>query len=287
MVFWVLSPIADLLSPQFESFHGLFQSIGFPNDWRLYVVCAFMILTWFPLVWLLGVVQVLVARAFLAPSAKNLELRLAEATRMKIQTDQAETTSLRQIERDLHDGPQQALLRTGLDLATAERRLAEEDYAAVAELLAEARLRNEQTLSEIRRISRGFAPQILAERGLGEALNSLVATSPVPCDLQLSISSDARFSSTVEKTLYFATSEALANIIKHSGATKATISLSQEPDALVLQISDDGSDGAKFLPGHGLDGLRNRLQALGGTLRLDSQATTGTTLIATIPTSEG
>jgi signal transduction histidine kinase len=279
---WLAAPVLELASRHFDWIGGLGESLGWPMDWRTYTVCTMLIVSWFFIVALFGALQVRVTKLFLAPSQRTLEARLEQISAAKQQADRAETTSLRQIERDLHDGPQQALLRTGLDLTAAQRRLAEGKTDEANRLLTEAITRNQDTLAAIRRISRGFAPQVLSDQGLVEALNSLAAASTVPCELDSEVSSETRFSESIEKDLYFTASEALANIAKHSGASKCTISLQRVGSQLVLEVSDNGTGGAELLPGHGLDGLRSRIESVGGTLRLES--TVGTTLIATVPT---
>jgi signal transduction histidine kinase len=131
---------------------------------------------------------------------------------------------------------------------------------------------------------------VLNDRGLVDALTSLVALAAIPCDLQLKVACDARFGQQTEKTLYFTASEAMANITKHSGATRAEVVLEEvagDPGQLVLTVRDNGRDGAKVVPGHGLEGLRIRLEAVGGSLRLDSPDGSGTVLIAAVPLTEG
>jgi signal transduction histidine kinase len=148
--------------------------------------------------------------------------------------------------------------------------------------LAELRTRNDETLAEIRTLSRGFAPPILAEQGLRPAIASLAAAAPLPASLTTELAGP-RPSDEVERAIYFAVSEGLANAAKYSGATAAAITVRQSAAGISAEVTDNGGGGASLLPGHGLAGLSDRLASVGGTLSVTSPAGGGTTVRAEVP----
>lgn len=200
----------------------------------------------------------------------------------------AEDHSLRRLERDIHDGPQQRLVRLQFDLASAERAL-DNDPAAARALLEGARRQSHDTLEELRELSRGFAPPLLQDRGLAAALESLAARSTVPTGIRLSLG-DQRIAPEIERSAYFIVAELLANVAKHAHAATATVSASiRESDAgdrvLELTVFDDGVGGAVTADGHGLAGLVERVSGLRGEFSVTSPAG-GPTMVATrIPLS--
>jgi len=184
----------------------------------------------------------------------------------------AEDLGLRQLERDIHDGPQQGLLRIQFDLASAERALPPEDANARV-LLKSALQQSKDTLDELRTLSQGLAPPLLQDRGLAAAVSSLAARSAIPTEVTLDLAEGADLSK-VERSAYFITAELLANIAKHAEATTASVSLntSSERASTVLEIVviDNGRGGAHTVDGHGLAGLVDRVEGLRGTLTIDS-----------------
>ena len=224
----------------------------------------------------LALAQIGLTRFFLAPSRRAVAARLLAVEQAKTAGEQAESTNLSRIERDLHDGPQQSLIRTSMDLASLQRRLEAGDAAGASEILAEVRARNDETLADIRALSRGFAPPVLADKGLREAVYSLAATSPIPVSVSAELSGP-RLPEPIERAVYFAISESLANAVKHSGATCVEISLHQSESGLTAEIHDNGHGGAVPIPGHGLSGLQDRLSSVGGLLSVASSPS-GTTI---------
>ncbi|WP_244893318.1 sensor histidine kinase [Agreia bicolorata] len=200
----------------------------------------------------------------------------------------AEDHSLRRLERDIHDGPQQRLVRLQFDLASAERAL-DSDPAAARALLEGAREQSRETLEELRGLSRGFAPPLLQDRGLAAALESLAARSTVPTSIRLSLG-ESEIAPEVERSVYFIAAELLSNVAKHAAATTATVSAStRESDAgehvLELTVFDDGVGGAAEAADHGLAGLAERVSGLRGEFSITSPAG-GPTMVATrIPLS--
>ncbi|WP_024287780.1 sensor domain-containing protein [Cellulomonas sp. KRMCY2] len=196
----------------------------------------------------------------------------------------AEAQSLRRLERDIHDGPQQRLVRLGMDLSSAERTL-EDDPAAARELLAGARALAAETLTELRALSRGIAPPILADRGLAAALTAVAARSSVPTSVEVDLPAE-RPTPAIENAAYFVASEALANTAKHAAATSATVRVRYLPTGagvLRIEVHDDGRGGAALGKGHGLAGLADRVAGLGGTLDLVSPVGGPTSVVAELP----
>ncbi|WP_240606050.1 sensor histidine kinase [Planctomonas deserti] len=199
----------------------------------------------------------------------------------------AEDQSLRRLERDIHDGPQQRLVRLQMDLASAERRL-ETDPDGARRLLGEAMQQSRDTLEELRALSRGFAPPILQDRGLVAGLASLAATSAVPVRVSTDLDPAAALPPEIERNAYFVAAELLANVAKHSGATDSVLhsALRQSEDGgrwLDITVTDNGRGGAALVPGHGLAGLADRLRGLRGVLTVDSPAGGPSVLAAHIP----
>jgi signal transduction histidine kinase len=193
----------------------------------------------------------------------------------------AEAVALRRLERDIHDGPQQRLIRLGMDLARAQRQL-ERDPDTVRTTLGEAAGLAREALEELRALSRGIAPPVLADRGLAAALTALAARSPVPVELAVDLPAE-RLAPVTENTAYFVVSEALANVAKHSGARVSRVEVAPDGGRLRILVEDDGAGGAVLAPGHGLAGLADRLTAVDGVLTVDSPAGGPTRLTAQLP----
>ena len=189
----------------------------------------------------------------------------------------------RRIERDLHDGTQQRLVSLALVARAAEAELptgsqdVREKLAGIATGLGEA-------VEDLQELSRGIHPAILSDAGLGPALETLALRSPIP--VELDVRTKERFPEAVEVAAYFVASESLANAAKHSQASRITILLTSESDRLVLSVHDDGVGGADPGRGSGLTGLRDRVEALGGVLAIESASSAGTSLSATLPASD-
>ncbi len=213
---------------------------------------------------------------------RRLQQRVDSLTASRAAAVEAEAQSLRRIERDLHDGPQQRLVRLGMDLSVAERRLANDPDAARA-LLVEARTQTAEALAELRALSRGIAPPILADRGLAAALASVAARCTVRAELQVAVPAEPRLPASIEHAAYFVVAEALANASKHSQATNVHIRVAREGDALRVQVQDDGIGGAHPAKGHGLAGLMDRVAAVDGTLTVSSPPGGPTVVAATLP----
>jgi PAS domain S-box-containing protein len=204
--------------------------------------------------------------------ARNEELR---ASRARIIT--AADAARRKIERDLHDGAQQSLVLASLTLRQAQSRAAGTPAEA---LLGDACDQLAQGLAELRDLAHGIHPAVLSERGLAAALEALVSRSPVPVDLR---APGARAAPAVEAAIYFTVAEALTNVAKYARASVAAVTVEVHDATLVAEVTDDGIGGASPTLGSGLRGLADRLDAIGGTLTVDSPAGAGTTIRACAP----
>ncbi|QIX51240.1 ATP-binding protein [Rhodococcus sp. DMU1] len=208
----------------------------------------------------------------------DLQLRLDEVRRSRERIVAAGDIQRRRLERDLHDGAQQRLVAASLLLRRAQRAGEEAD---LRRLLADGAAELDTALTELRELARGVYPAVLTERGLAAALRSLAERAPVPVGIDDGL--PGRPSPPVELAAYLIGAEAVTNAGKHSGATAVRICLHRAGDALRMTIRDDGCGGARPTPGGGLDGLRDRTEALGGDLVLDSPEGRGTTVDVTLP----
>jgi signal transduction histidine kinase len=186
----------------------------------------------------------------------------------------------RQIERDLHDGIQQRLVTIGLELRATQAGDALQQ-AELEAVVARATDGLRSVFDELREISQGIHPAILSNGGLTPALNALRRRSAVP--VELTLNSGRRLPESVEVAAYYVVSEALTNAAKHAQASVVHVDLDTSDATLQLTIRDDGIGGALPSPGSGLLGLRDRIEALGGTLHLTSPAGNGTTLRIDVP----
>jgi signal transduction histidine kinase len=192
----------------------------------------------------------------------------------------AEATALRRLERDIHDGPQQRLVRIAVDLGRAQQQLVT-DPEAVRGTVDEALAQTREALDELRTLSRGIAPPILTDRGLPAALSALAARCTVA--VELDVPELTRASALAEQTAYFAAAEALTNVAKHSGATRCSVQAREAAGRLTLVVTDDGGGGAHLAKGHGLAGLADRLEAADGRLRVASPPGGPSTISAELP----
>lgn len=222
-----------------------------------------------------------VARGLLVDESSALRARVSQLTTSRTAAGDAETHTLRRLERDLHDGPQQRLVRLGMDISSAQRRLATDPEQA-QRLLDEAYQQTQEALSEIRQLSRGIAPPILAEQGLPAAITALAARNSVPTSVDVG---DVRLSDVAQNAAYFTVAEALTNMEKHSGASRCSVEIHPLGGVVVVVVTDNGVGGASLSRGHGLAGLADRLAGVDGTLTVTSPAGGPTQITATIPSS--
>lgn len=226
-------------------------------------------------------VNVMLARVLLGPSADAEhaeQVRRLETSRTAA-VDSAETER-RRIERDLHDGAQQRLVALAAGLGAAKAKI-EHDPDEGRRMLSDAHEEAKAALKEIRDLVRGIHPVILEDRGLDAALSAVVARSPVPVTLDVQVGK--RPLPTVESTAYFVVNEALTNVAKHANATKAHVSIAQAGERLVVEVRDNGQGGADPAGGTGLQGLRDRVAGLGGSIYVISPQGGPTTVSVELP----
>jgi signal transduction histidine kinase len=265
-------PIWGRYIPYDADNHDLPDLLGFPRT-PFYIVLGVVVAITLPFVvrgcalleaWLAR--GLLIEVAALRNQVADLTVGQAAARSQTASAVAAEATALRRLERDIHDGPQQRLIRLSVDLGRAKEQL-DADPTAARETVDEALSQAKEALAELRSLSRGIAPPILTDRGLAAAVASLAGRSTVPVELNLL---PDRLSPAAEQAAYFTVAEALTNVAKHSGATQCQVTAQIEGDTLAVTVADDGSGGAHVAKGNGLAGLADRLHAIGGQLWISS-----------------
>ncbi|HRE00026.1 MAG TPA: histidine kinase, partial [Ilumatobacteraceae bacterium] len=217
----------------------------------------------------------------------ELRQRVSQLTVSRDASVEGASTELRRIERDLHDGAQQRLVGLAMDLGLARDRIERgEDPERVAEMVTRAHDEAKLAIGELRQLVRGIHPQVLTDRGLDAALSALAARSPVPVDIDVRLAT--RPPGAVEAAAYFVVAESLANIAKHSRATRASVRVAEQQRPadgrwVTVEIYDDGVGGASEHPGGGLAGLRDRVEAVEGRLRISSPDGGPTVLAVELP----
>ena len=202
------------------------------------------------------------------------------ASRQRIVSAQDEER--RRLERNIHDGAQQQLVALNVKLGLA-RALARKDLAKTEGILTQLRQETQDALDNLRDLARGIYPPLLSDQGLRAALEAQAGKSSLP----VTVDSDgiARYSQDVEAAVYFCTLEALQNVAKYARATKATVTLSASDGHLMFTVTDDGSgfDTTTTSHGTGLQGMADRLEALGGSIEVRSAPGEGTTVAGRLP----
>jgi signal transduction histidine kinase len=213
----------------------------------------------------LAAAQSSLARILLSPREEELEARVTELRRSRIELVDAFETERKRIERDLHDGVQQRMVALTMLLGRAELDVPEGEGLA---LVRQAHSEAEAALADLREVVRGVHPRVLTDLGLAAAIREVADRMPIP--VRVDVFLDERPPPQVEAAAYFVVSEGLANVAKHSRARSAAIHARRSGDSLVLVVTDDGQGGAGLGEGTGLSGLVTRLDALGGTLSVSS-----------------
>ena len=209
----------------------------------------------------------------------ELRAKLKELEGSRERVLEASQEERKRLERNLHDGAQQRLIALSLELGMLEDKLG--DDPAARERIQGAREQIAVSLEELRAVARGLHPAVLSGHGLEVALKSLTASSPVPVELDVAV--DERLEESIEVAAYYVVNESLANIGKHADAQVARVSIGRAGGRLVVEIADDGVGGADKERGSGLRGLADRVEALGGELRVWSGVDGGTTVRAEMP----
>ena len=209
----------------------------------------------------------------------ELLARLEELRGSRARILEAAQSERRRLERDLHDGAQRRLVALSLELGLLGERLDSDPETSRA--LEQARDELVESLHELRELARGIHPAVVAGHGLEVALESLVARAPVP--VRLTVDLDGRLPERIEMTAYYLVSEGLANVAKYARAAGAKVDITRRNGELVVEVVDDGVGGANTDGGSGIRGLADRVEALGGRLRVWSPGGGGTRVRAEIP----
>ena len=220
--------------------------------------------------------------ALVATAISNAETQ-AELTASRARIVATADDTRRRIERDLHDGAQQRLVSLALRLRGAQAGVPPQLDGLEAELAGIAGGITD-VLDDLREMARGIHPAILAEGGLGPALKTLARRSPVP--VELTVRARGRLAEPIEVGAYFVVSEALTNAAKHADASSVVVDVEADDGALRLCVRDDGVGGADFARGSGLVGLKDRVEALGGRIAVESVRGAGTVLRVELPLSD-
>ena len=226
----------------------------------------------------LGLGADLLAWAARQPQARVLAQRVDDLSRTRTGALDAQTTELRRIERDLHDGAQVRLIALSLKLGRAEDFY--RDDPRTATLLREARQDATAAIRELRELARGIAPPVLVSRGLEAAVRSLAHRAGVEVSVSSTLTRRAPLE--VERAAYFVVAESLANASKHASGARVQIGLADYGDDLQVEITDFGPGDADPA-GRGLTGLRQRVEALDGLLNVTSPTGVGTQIEAVLP----
>jgi signal transduction histidine kinase len=218
---------------------------------------------------------------FLGPDQlARSEARVSELSQQREEILTAVASERRRIERNLHDGVQQRLVAIGVDLGLAERHLTDDPDQA-RRLIGGAREKLQSSIGELRQLGRGLHPAILEDRGIDAALSAVVADAPIP--ISVHVEPDLALPTDIAETVYFVTSESIANVLKHARARVASVHVVRSGDVVRVTIHDDGRGGADARRGTGLAGIRARVHGLDGTFTVASPPGGPTTVDATIP----
>jgi signal transduction histidine kinase len=213
-------------------------------------------------------------------TTERLEQRVEVLTQARNQTLDHAATELRRIERDLHDGAQARLASLAMTLGMAAE-LLERDPEGARKLLAEARQTSSAALGDLRDVVHGIHPPVLADRGLGPAVEALALDLSIPVEVSGQV--PAELPAPVESAVYFAVAECLANVAKHARASRAWVELGSVGGLLTAVVGDDGRGGAEPASGTGMRGVARRLAAFDGTMRVSSPAGGPTLVTLEVP----
>jgi signal transduction histidine kinase len=248
-----------------------------------FVVGAFVLIVTPMLVHALANLDRLVVKGLLAGSpTAELRQRVETLTVSRDASVDVAQSERRRIERDLHDGVQPQLVNLAIDLGLAHQKLTSDTDAdpALVAIVGRAHADSKRAISDLRDLVRGIHPAVLTDRGLDAAVSALVARSPMPVEVDITL--PTRPPAIVESAAYFVIAEALTNAAKHSGASRVRIDVRQVHDRIRVEISDDGRGGATVQAGGGLAGLESRVGAIEGWLHVVSRPG-GTTVLVELP----
>ena len=211
----------------------------------------------------------------------EIERTLEQVRQSRQRIVEAGVEARRRIERDLHDGAQQHLVSLGMRLRLAANTARDTDEVQLATELEGTITMLNMALRELRELAHGIHPSLLSSGGLALAVPELAGRCPVP--VEVDVQAEGRLPELIESTAYFVLAEALANVAKHSGATRAWVRAHVVDGELALVVRDNGNGGASLEAGTGMLGISDRVEAVGGTLELESPPGAGTTLTMRIP----
>jgi signal transduction histidine kinase len=213
----------------------------------------------------------------------ELQAQLDEVRASRTRIVAAADAERARLERDIHDGAQQRLLALMIELRLAREAVGADPKADLSARLDRAMTNLRSATDELRELARGVRPAILADAGLGPAVRTLAERSS--CPVELSVDLTGRLDAAVEAAAYFVVAESLANVVRHASATVAHVAISTEsdPGRVVVAVTDDGVGGASVDHGSGIRGLKDRVEALGGQLAVESRAGNGTRIRVELP----
>lgn len=247
---------------------------GFGTFWPIWtilgLVVLFVVVLMSRLVW---------RRLYGDERERELTERVETLTETRRGALDVQAAELRRIERDLHDGAQARLVALSMQLGRAEEGLA--DRPEIAALVRQARAEASAANAELRDLARGIAPPVLTDRGLAAAVEALGTRAPIAVTVDAHLS--RRPAPVVESAAYFVVAESLTNVAKHAPGASAAVTIMLADDMLDVRIADDGPGGADVTAGSGLDGLRRRVAALDGEMRIVSPADGGTRIEVRLP----
>ena len=229
----------------------------------------------------LFIVVTAVSTLFLAAVVSERKLLAEHLAASRARLVEAARIERRRLQRDLHDGAQQRLTALALRVGLAADAAIPADTAAALEGVESELV---LAIDELREIAQGLHPSTLTQSGLRAAIRAIAAGSPVP--VELVALPPERLDPSAETTAYYVVAEAVANAHKHAGASSIGIGVTASNGALNVEVSDDGRGGASERRGAGLEGLRDRVEAVGGTFAVDSEPERGTRVTAAIPVAQ-
>ncbi len=226
-------------------------------------------------------------RGLLGHSAAEYEAQIEHLSESRARSVDAATAERQRIERALHDGAQMRLTSLAMELGRAKEKMATDPEGA-ATLIDEAHADAKLALVELRDLARGIHPSVLTDRGLDAAVHALAARAPIPVDVTVDL--PKRPTPAVEATAYYVVAESLTNVSRHAEASRATVSVRQVGDDLVVEVQDDGHGGAVIgehddLVPTGLRGLSDRVAGVDGELSVTSPPGGPTVIRATVPSA--
>ena len=248
----------------------LWNNTHLDNWWQIAAISGVGLLLTLAAPWVIrpfALLDGVLVKALLGASAKDARIEQLQETRAR--SVDAAVEERRRIERDLHDGAQQRLVRLGMDLGLALEKF-DEDPDGARELVGEAHHEAQRAIVELRDLVRGLHPAVLEDRGLDAALSALAARAPIPVALDVDV--PARPPASVEANAYFVVAEALTNVAKHAEAHTASVDVHTVNGYLRIEVADDGRGGADAAKGSGLAGLADRAAAVDGAFSVVSPA---------------